>query len=52
MGIGGCILLPLVFLKVRTTDFDHFPYVAFNEISSLENTRDDIDSGKKNKCIF
>lgn len=38
-------------LKVWPTDFEHFLYVAFQEISSLENTSNSIDSGK-NICIF
>lgn len=32
------------FLMVRSIDFDHFLYVAFKEIASLENTNDSIDS--------
>lgn len=36
-------------LNVRSSGFDHFLCVAFNEISSYENASDDIDSGKKGR---
>lgn len=37
-------------LKVRSTDLDHFLYVAFGE--TVENNSDDIASGEKNKLLF
>lgn len=39
-------------LLALPTDFDRFAYVAFKEISSIENTRDSIDSGKKIKLLY
>lgn len=33
-------------------EFDHFFYVAFKEISSLQNTSNNVDSSKKIKFLF
>lgn len=39
-------------LKARSTDFDHFLKVAFNEISSFEISSDTIDSGEQTTFLF
>lgn len=39
-------------LKVLSTDFDYFLWVALKEIASPENTDDIINSSKNNRFIF
>lgn len=39
-------------LKVYSTKFGNFLYVAFSKITFLEHTGDDIDSGKSIKFPF
>lgn len=38
-------------LGVQSTAFEHFLYVAFAEILSLENAGGDINSGKRSFCF-
>lgn len=40
------------FLKVRDADFNKLRYLAYNDITSLEDTGDDRDSGEKFKFSF
>lgn len=42
----------MMILKIRYSDFDHFRYIALNEILSLKNTSDNTNSGKKIRFIF
>lgn len=42
----------IICVKVRYTVFDHFLQVAFKNISSFDNTSDDMNFAKKTKIIL